>query len=237
MDPYYAPVQIDSYLQKCESTKSIFDFLTLRADYQDDNTAHLKDEQPKEYPSLTKFNSYNHSYLLQLPPLKTHSNHPDSDYQPFTTIISPYHDQQDSQSTSYFNVQDELNTSYWQARRHVACLNMLFDGKQHYDSKNSSYCYSTSSDNTDTVQHKNSEYDVDSLVLEELEDSEGGSLSDTTQNDWNILAFPPSSDSHSYNDNVRSINESNNDDGKSHAMEEHLADSNLTINPHHFDPL
>lgn len=258
MDPYYTPVQVDSYLQKCESTRSIFEFLTLHTDYQTNNRTPLAlsatefvEKSEDDYPSMAIFSNYSHSYVLQLPPLKTHSNPPDilnSDYQPSTASTSVAHQaQQDfTATTDYFNAQDDPNTSYWHTRRHVACLNLLFDGKQHFDSKNSSYSHSTSSNNSNEVNQKDSEYDLDSLILDELEigNSEADNASDVTQDDCIMLTFPPTADHSCGDDSLTTVEPKAEESGNTEQLtenhttiEEHLAESNLTINPHHFDPL
>ncbi len=244
------PVQVDSYLQKCESTKSIIEFLTVHTDYQTDNRTPLKlsttefAEKSEDFPSkMTTFiNDYSHSYVLQLPPLKAHSNPLDttnSDYQSSTASMSPMHQvQQDSMvATNYFKVQD---TNYWHTRRHVACLNLLFDGKQHYDGQNSNYSHSISSDDTNENTGKDSEYDLDSLILDELGECETDNSSDITQDDCIMLTFPPTQ-GHSCGDNLANVKpkteESDNKEELITTVEEDLAESNLTINPHHFDPL
>ena len=246
MDPYYTPVQVDSYIQKCESTRSVFEYLTQHTSYQTNSRTTEFVEQPEDFPSMAIFTNYSHSYMLQLPPLKAHPNPPDalsSDYQPFATSTPTAHQAQQDPA-NYFNVQDDLNASYWQTRRHVACLNLLFDGKQHDDSKNnSSYSHSTSSDDTNATNKKDSEYDLDSVILEELQNSEADSSSDITQDDCIMLTFPPT-EGHSCGDNVTTVESKAEETGDKEeviengtTMEEHLLESNLTINPHHFDPL
>lgn len=221
MDPYYTPVQVDSYIQKCESTRSILEHLTFHVDGTPLALSANELSQKSESFS-SKRAVYSHSYVLQLPPLKTHSSN--LTYQ--SPITSPPHQAYSSMlAVNNSKVQDSPDTSYRYTKRHVECLNKLFDGKQHHNNH-----YTIPSDDTSTANGQDSEYDLDSLILNELEDSETDSLSDITQDDCIMLTFPPGENSDSL---VTKTNEA----AKEEHMQEHLAESNLTINPHHFDPL
>ena len=242
IDPYYMPVQVDSCLRKCESAKSIIEHLQNNGAPLAFSATELTHESEDFPPKVAIFNEYSHSYVLQLPPLKTHSNPTDttnSDYKPSTIYTPTFQVQESIVPINYFKVHDDSSVSHLHTRRHVACLNLLFDEKQHDDSQNTNCSHCISSDE---ANEKDSEYDLDSLILDKLGDSE---TDNSSQNDCIMLTFPPTQ-CHNCNENLTTVNVEPKDDEsddkeqliqKHITMEGHLAESNLTINPHHFDPL
>lgn len=218
-------------------------------------TLHKENESKNEEAALQEVFAM-HSYVLQPPPpLKPQSdlsrtkNSDSSDYQSSntsiaTTLASPFH---------VASKEAELNTDVSErslqsiilatGRKTIACSNMLFEQKQCRACSSSSDDSNYSSQSTVSSQGTKdcfrlpdeitSSYDLDNLILSKPDE-------ESFQDNRIVLTFssslgiePESTDSDTLSED--SIQE----EAQRHSekMEDSLAKMNLTINPHHFDPL
>lgn len=255
IDPYYVPIQVESYITKCESMGSILEHLTPHKENENNQAMKFTlpvDVTKNEATALQKA----HSYVLQPPPLKpqldlsrTESSDSldSSDYQSSRTSIAT--------SVSPLHVaprKEELSTDATLqsivGHRVTACSNLSFEQKQ-------CRAYSSSDDESFSSQSIASSQDAQtSLRLPSSYDKlilstpDGYSAVEEPQDNRIVLTFS-SSLSCNYTENVIFIEQESNDtdtfseDSNQEEVQGHenidgsLANMNLTINPHHFDPL
>lgn len=273
IDPF-DPIEVESYIKKCESMGSIFEYLTLYTDKEKKqatkftlpvNNSILLAKQPKEAEIVQDKSIAQHSYTLQPPTLQSdwtesiESSDGSSDYQSsntsiITTSASPHLEENTSHVRGHSDggCASSLHcVSLADGHETIACSNLLFEQKLcRTCSSSSEYSYSShsttglqtySEDRTHCESHFNGKppftSDLDELILGKDSDTEG-SL-DLFRDNRVVLTF---SSSLSCNENVIIIKaESDDSDDLSYDSTQEIQslpeDTNLTINPHHFDPL
>ena len=269
VDPYYAPIQVEPYIQKCESVGSIVEYLALHKDNGTDEPP--KFMLPVNNPTQQAIDLHTDSisdeykqYVLQPSPHSTWSDKKNtSTTSVATTATLPQLDESTVYREAELNFGGSTNyskSSQGDGNNTVACSNLLFERKHcsnNYRTSSSSSDDSFSSVSTtgsaalykdasaaEFCDTKNITYNLDELILSKPDEysDEEGSL-ELSQDNRIVLTFSPQS----CNENVITIDSdmdsgtiptsSSEEQDTQEDMPESLTETNLTINPHHFDPL
>lgn len=267
IDPYYTPIQVDSYISKSESMGSILEYLTPDKKQATKFTLPMKNPSETAQQEADELQMIPMHYVLQPPPLKQldsfilsrkESSESSSGYQSSNTSIAtstlPHLGETPLPITpgeAEFESASLLHsTSFVNEHHTTACSNLLFEQML----RRTSSSFSADSQSTTVAEDNHqglhskiiSYYDIDKLILSQtdedsdVEDSLGlfqdnrviltFSSSQSDDNETVILMEPESADSDSTREEFE-------DHGLSEKLKGSLAETNLTINPHHFDPL